>query len=102
MTTKIDPKRFQRGRQIFNDLTRRGISFELTEDGRDFDAMSYALDDAGEYIPIPSAVLEEIESYRELILEQLQYWERTIEKVTRIWLQHDPEYRARYLESSTH
>ena len=85
----VKAKKFREARQIVNRLEAMGISFELTNGESDFDVRYHRLDERGEYVPIPSAVLQEIGGNHDLILEGLRSWQRSREAVMAIWWQHD-------------
>jgi hypothetical protein len=58
---------------------------------------SYALNETStEFLPIPQEAIDELSEHYDEILADLLFWEKQRENVTRVWLQHDPEYRLQY------
>ncbi len=89
-------QRYWAARDAMEKYTRQGYVFELNAAGDGFEILSYALDEQGEYIPVPPAILEGVAEQRELILRGLLDRRESLKRITAIWMEHDPEYRAMY------
>ncbi len=79
--------------EILDRLTRQGIVCELTPDGRDFEFWNARMNDDGDFDDVPPEAVREILEHRQLILDHLQRWARSIDRITRIWWATKPEYR---------
>lgn len=96
MTTQEQIKRYETGRQVVDRLSKQGIVFELDRSGRSFDVLSYAMNEADEFIPVAPALLEEATANRSAILAELRYRREALIRATNTWLAHDPEYAEEY------
>jgi DNA-binding PadR family transcriptional regulator len=78
---------------ILEKWQEQGIVPELDGEG-DVTIKNYAINETGtEYLPIPQEAIDELSEFYDAIHADLLYWETQRERVTRIWLQHCPEYR---------
>lgn len=77
-------------------MKHKGVCFELNKTGTDFEAVSYAVDDRNEFIPIEPADLVAITRNRKAILTELLAQEESTEHWIRLLIRHNPEWRQEF------
>lgn len=99
MIDETQIKRYESPRDLTERLEQLGVVFELDSTGWSFEICSYALDEAGEFVPIQPATLEEIRESKSAILKELRCRRNALIRATDAWLKHDPEYCAQFGDS---
>lgn len=89
-------ERARKARKLLAELNGRGIVLELNAAGEGFTAASYAVDERGEFLPVPPAMLERITADREAILAELLRQEESIDRWKWLLIEYNPDWREEF------